>query len=969
MSMRYRALFAIVFTVSVTVGLLAPSTTQELPADLLQRGSQARQQGDWEEALQHYRQFLQQNPNHEAAVLAHFAAGECLYRLNRYEEAEREYRTVFENYPNWSDVSAAYLRAGTALFNLQRYEKSAETLRAALEKFESSPIGGTLAYWLGESLYQQGKVKAAISAYQRSLELSPDGELAPYALYSIATTYSETDAEKALETFAELQRRFPDIELQAEAIYRTGKLHEQQANYSEALSSYETVLEEFPDSEFAPRAMLGFASVYYRRGEFARAAGEFEKVAQEYAGSRLAVQASLRAGDAWYAAGEYERAAEIYMTVAESDVSDIASSAAYWGAVSYQLTGKGSEAVEALENLAQAYPNHPEIADACIRLGGLYLDRGDFEKALAAYRQAGQKATEDDEQLRARFGELWTLHQKEGSAERLEALETLLLKHPESALTRNNALFVANLQMSAGDFAGALQLAQVILDHHPDHPGSAEALTTVGQAHRKLNNSDAAHEALTGVLGEYSDTASADVARSELAFMRLEEGKLQEAATLIETISPDSAAAEALPRLHYRLGQGYADAESWQSAITACEKAYELAPEGEWADAALMGIADAQVADNQLLNALENYRAFIEHFADSAEVGRAHLRVGEVLVRLKRHEQAVEYYTEVLQNNHDAEWAPEVAFALGETYADDRQMVRAVEAFVDVADSYPKSDLAPDALFTAAELRYDQSNFSAASRLYERLLDEYPESRLVDETHYKLGWSLLKMQERAAALEHFLVTLDGSDNRAVAADARLQAGYIYMHNDRYEDAIEVLKPALQSRPVDQLPSILHLLAEAYISADRLAEAVDLLERLIGDFPEYSYVQQGRLRLAQTYADLDRDEKAEALLNTLREADNREIADKAALELAEIKRGREQLDEALQLYLSVADGAEDDELAAHALYRAARTSQRLGNQKQATEMYRRLLNDYPEENPWAERAQRRLDRLTEKQEED
>ncbi|MFO7946750.1 MAG: tetratricopeptide repeat protein [Armatimonadota bacterium] len=963
MPMRYKALFAVIFAASMTVATLSSATAQQLPGDLLQRGNEARQQGEWEKALQSYRQFLQQNPEHEAAVLAHFAAGECLYKLKRYEQAEQQYRTVFENYPDWSDVPAAYLRAGTSLFYLGQYERAADTLQTALEKFGSSSIAGTIAYWLGEALYQQGDRQAAIEAYERSLHLAPEGDLAPYALYSIATTYSDTDPQKAVKAFAELHARFPESELQAEALYRTGSLHERQENYGDASESYEAVIEQFPDSQYAPRAMLGIASVYYRRGEFARAAAEFEKVSEQYAGSDIAIQASVRAADARYAAGDYEAAAEAYTAVAGSGSSEFASSAAYWGAVSYQLAGKTSEAIEAFENLLNTYPDHPEIADACIRLGGLYLDRGDFTRAQAAYKQAAEKATDEAEKLKAQFGELWTQHQKTGSAETLDALASFLLQHPQSSVARNNALFAANLEMGAGNSQMALHLSQLILEYHPEYPGIAEALTIAGQAHRKMNTPGAARDAFNRVLQEYADTSSADVARSELAFMHLQDGNVQEGAALIDAISPDGAAHDTLPRLYYRLGEKYAASDNWEDAVAAYQRAYEVASEGEWAETALMATADAQVADNQLVAALDTYTQFIQQFPESPDIGRAHVQRGKTLVRLNRHREAVTYYTSVLQAHNDAAWAPEVAFALGEVYVDHTQIVRAVEAFVDLADTYPESELAPDALFTAAELRYEQSNFSASSRLYERLIEEHPQCDLTDEAHYKLGWSLLKMQERTAALEHFLAAVERSDNPAVAADARLQAGYIYMHNEQFDNAIEMLKPGIQNESDQQLPSMLHLLAEAYASVDQSAEAVTVMERLTTDFPEYAYIQQSRLRLAQMYADIEEYEKAAAILNDLRKAEDRQLSHKATMELAEIKRASQQFEDAAELYLTVADGTHDDELAARALYRAGTTYQRMGDAEQAVELYRRLLRDYPEQSPWAPRAETRLERLT------
>jgi len=422
------------------------------------RAGRALDAEDWQQALELYQALIEQHPLHETVPLAHFASGECLLNLGRYEEALKSYRIVIDEYPDWSDIDDAQFRVGNCLFQLGHYAEAAQTLAAMLEAFPASTIADKAAYWLGEANYQAGNQAAALDSYRRSLGAAPRGDYAPYALYSIATVESPSDPERAVVTYRRLLDEFPNSPLTPDALYRMGQVLETLGRLDEAHTAYSRVVEQFAATDAASYAAAGIASVQFSRGEYALAAQGYLNVAQEHADEAGACVWMLRAGDALLAAEDYESAAGVYARVTDGADRQCAATAAYLKGVAYQGAGLDQQAIGAFEHVRTEYPDHPSIAEVNLRLGAFYYTAERFDDALAAYKAASDLATDAAIALEARYGAAWTAFRRGGQEQHLHELQAVLAGAPDSQLAARGLLPSAELALTAGSYAIALDL-------------------------------------------------------------------------------------------------------------------------------------------------------------------------------------------------------------------------------------------------------------------------------------------------------------------------------------------------------------------------------------------------------------------------------------------------------------------------------------------------------------------------------
>ncbi len=947
----------------VLAAAIPPAAAQGLPGDLLLRAGRALDAEQWQQALDIYQTLIEQHPLHEAVPLAHFASGECLLNLGRYEDALKSYRIVIEQYPDWSDIDDAQFRVGNCLFQLGRYPEAAKTLAAMLESYPASSIVDKAAYWLGEAYYQTGDQPAALDAYRRSLGAAPRADYAPYALYSIATIESPSDPERAIVTYKRLLDEFADSPLTPDAMYRMGQVSETLGRLDEAHAAYSRVIEQHPNSEPAPYAKAGIASVQFARGDYAQAAQSYLKLAEEHPDDAGACVWMLRAGDALLSAEDYGGAADVYARVAAGADTQCAATAAYLKGVACQSGGHDDEAIAAFEHVRTEYPDHPSIAEVNLRLGALYYTGQRLSEARAAYEAAVASSTDAAIVLEARYGAAWTAYRMDGQELHLHQIRAVLADAPDSPLAARGLLPSAELALTAGSYTTSLDLAQLLLTHHPDHPSLFGAWLVAGQSQHGLGKFAEARAAFESALAIDHTAPTADLARVGLALVAVDANDVAGAEALLGEIDAHGPAADRIPQLLCLLGDAYYATHQYAQAAEKYVAATELG-EGDWATTAMLGAADALLASGQLEAAVTHYQHFLEEAPNSPAAPQARVQLGIALARAGNHTQAARELEAAVAGAKDAPWLPEALMELAAARTQAGNPQAAVTTYLRVADEHADSPAAPEALFWAAEARYGQGSFAKAAELYQRLLAGYPGCDLRDEASYKLAWSLLKSNREDEALEYLLAAAESAGNPAMVSDARLQAAHILMRRKDYAQAATVLQPAarMDAAGVEQQPAVLLLLGQAYLAEGRHVEATAIFERLGAEYPQSPYVDRSRVALGRCYQLSGKTTEAENILRPLLGSTDPQLAADAHFEMGELRRAQKRFPEAATLYVAAATTTENTELAANALFLAGACYEQAGQQQDAIRCYVRLIGDDAGNTEWVGRARERLTAL-------
>lgn len=166
---RYgRAVVMLGLALLVAALCVGPAALGATDAELaFTKGQDAFQQGDYHEALRHFRRARKADPTR--ASYAHWE-GATLLRLRHYEAALTALEEARELagsrvLPGWS------YDHGVALYQLERYPEAETSLRRALRE---SPGNHRARFFLGLCLHEQGESEAAIRELRRVRDENPE---------------------------------------------------------------------------------------------------------------------------------------------------------------------------------------------------------------------------------------------------------------------------------------------------------------------------------------------------------------------------------------------------------------------------------------------------------------------------------------------------------------------------------------------------------------------------------------------------------------------------------------------------------------------------------------------------------------------------------------------------------------------------------------------------------------------------
>jgi tol-pal system protein YbgF len=99
---------------------------------------------------------------------------------------------------------------------------------------------------------RDGRYAESARLFRAFLDVHPDGELAPNALYWLGESYYVTqNFEIALDTFNELLRRFPQSPKAQDALLKVGYCHYELKQWPEAERALNEVVRRYPDTTVA----------------------------------------------------------------------------------------------------------------------------------------------------------------------------------------------------------------------------------------------------------------------------------------------------------------------------------------------------------------------------------------------------------------------------------------------------------------------------------------------------------------------------------------------------------------------------------------------------------------------------------------------------------------------------------------------------------------------------------------------
>ncbi len=301
------------------------------------------------------------------------------------------------------------------------------------------------------------------------------------------------------------------------------------------------------------------------------------------------------------------------------------------------------------------------------------------------------------------------------------------------------------------------------------------------------------------------------------------------------------------------------------------------------------------------------------------------------------YETAVTEYLALLRDHPDSEHAPAALYRTGECYRQMGNPTGAERFYKQLAAQHPQSDQAPRAELRRAELAIAADRPDEAAALLNALLTGTPAPDVAAAASYYLGYSRLRAGDETGAAAAYERMLAEHKDSPYAAYAALDLAALRAKDKGNADEMEgwfEQALAAAATPAAKAEALFRWGDWAY-RQERYAQAADLLQQLLVEFPGERRARDARLAAAWSLYYLDRAPEALAFAEKLeQDAADAETAASGVYLQANCLRKMNRDGEALAKYEAVARDYAGSRFAGRAAYEIMVTRFKRGDYEQA-----------------------------------
>jgi putative PEP-CTERM system TPR-repeat lipoprotein len=830
--------------------------------------------GKFDQAGQEYQKLLRMDPS---AVQFQLELAKAYLSAGKTAEALKEVAGFMESQPRSPEALEIRGYAQTASGDPAAGEKS------LLEALKIEPERPTAKLGLAIIYNRGGKTAEAEALLNQTIKKDEKNLKAYYLLAGIQAANKQQ--EKALGTYREITKLAP---AESEAIYRSGLIYVDSADYTKADQTANDLITKFP------KAPLGYALkgiISYFRNDFAGAI----TVLQQSISIRPTIGAYYFLGMAYYQKGENELALSQFQKILDYNPANVQSR--IFLSLIHLRQKRFDSAISELKRVIQ---DNPELAFAHNLLGSTYLQKGMNEEGMRELNSAIQIDPKlVDAHLKKGMFSLSMGNFKEAETE----LRTAVNVAPDIL---NSRLLLTAYYMGQMDYPKAMSILRDGLTGTKSdailYNNMAAVLSRENKIPEALVYLHKAKELDPNFFDAYFNTAlyyavkgENDKALNEYrAVLQRSERNVRamvSMAMLLEVQGKESDAAwyyakakeTKEPKAYLAHAGYYIRKKDTQNALAVAEALLAITPASP----------EALELKGRILFGAQRYKEALTTFdqLETVQPYRGLPFIVNVLITMKDYPAALKRLDTKLAANPDKVVLRAEMARLYVLMGDEKKAVESANKIMDpwkgsafgyvvlssVYESFNKPDSALDALKKGVQV--DGKNMDARLKLgdlYAKQKD-YPQALKIYESalkinnrapgaYFAMGTVYEKMGKPREAAAKYRQVLDKSENNVAAMN---NLAFLYLQGlGSNQEALELAMRAYRESP--EAPQILDTLGYALVKNNRPKEAFELLRKAAGLLPDDPSVQY---HLSLVYkASGDTGHAREALARALKQGD-------------------------------------------------------------------------------------------------
>jgi TolA-binding protein len=848
-----------------------------------------------EPATQHLQTYINQNPRGEMLGYALTYLGKLALARRDAVTAERRFGEALRRFANqpFSDecrfgLAKAYLALGnfddakrffTFLEKSRRFGELSQLQLAviqmetdqdsAAQRFldlrastSDQTIATQAAYWLGMLAHRKGEWSES-ARLLTSLNLG--NTLGPSAAFAAAESLKQMgDLDGARTQLRRVIESWPSSGWGDDATQLLVSIEAEQKKYAELDKLVAAFTNQYEDSQLLPEVARIYGRALLEQNRLAEAATAFETTTPEQ-----------RSSSDWYHIGlvrlsrqEFKSALvaldRVALSEADTDEADTSEADAGERPSSKLRVATALAQATALVRLEQYQLATPRLREfLALQPEGPDADRcrAQLAVALATQQKWDEAKSVYDflSQAQGTGSEFWstTHYLADAAAARNDAVWS-------SKLYRNLADNGPTKPFQAAGLAGLAWLeiegdsdnisdASInrLLEDHADSRLAPRTTLAHARALKSRKRSDEAIAAYTKVIDRFAESPEAPAALLEVSEILSGMGRHSEARSHLEQLTSQHPKFAKLATAHYLLAWVYADLGEAQESTRKFKQIVDEFPASHlWSDAAYR-LAEQAAAAEQFAKVEAIASTITERNLDSRTTAHAWYLRGQVAAKLKRWEDVESYMQSALDLSYANDLYLPARYWRAESLYRQRRYEQAsaeFDALIRLTSGRHDTWLGMLPL-RRAQVMAHAKRWREAFDLAQTIRENFPDFSQLHEVDYLMGRCQGSWADFVSARDSYrrVVQSTSAAGTETASMAQWMIGETYFLQGNYADAIRAYH-RVRRFPRWQAAALLQA-AKGHLALRQHAEAAQLLDQLLSDFPDSPFADDARARRA------------------------------------------------------------------------------------------------------------------------
>ncbi|HEY7750878.1 MAG TPA: tetratricopeptide repeat protein, partial [Ignavibacteriaceae bacterium] len=367
-------------------------------------------QGNFDEAISSYNDFLSIYKNSSLTPVIYYSIGDAYFNEGDYNAAVNNYEKVVASYPSSDYVFDAINGLTYSYVLMGSPEQAVELIDEFTTRNPNLKFSDQIFLKKGELYYSQRDYQNAKTSYQEFVVKFPKSTYVPEAYYWIGKSLQlMNQPDEAMFYFTKVFEEFPRSESSPLAVLEIGEIHNLSNDYNASIEIYDRAIATLKDSPRLPE-ILFMKGIAYTRLNDARSAYEtFGELVMYHKENLFADKAKFEMGLIDLAAERYVNADAYFIEISEKRIDDLGAKAQYHHGLSLFEQERYSDAISTLVRVRTVYSNYDEwMSKSYMLMGDSYAKLGDNRQAIEMYRNVVAKHKSDKlgEEARKKIREL-----------------------------------------------------------------------------------------------------------------------------------------------------------------------------------------------------------------------------------------------------------------------------------------------------------------------------------------------------------------------------------------------------------------------------------------------------------------------------------------------------------------------------------------------------------------------------------